>query len=151
MCSLTKYAKTSKLNLPPPSRFNFQIRRNSTSSNGYPNYAVDSKESSKLQGAVLEIINKRPKPNDLNYLLVRLSLPSFSPYHAYQSQEMLASYSDIMSRHCVICSRLIDRNGQFPVIRSKERTKHQDGHLTSQWSASHTTCPLVNHAIRQSP
>ena len=150
MCTLTKYAKTSKINLPPPSHFNFQIRLNNTS-DGYDNYGVESRESSKLQGAVLEIINRRPKPNNLNYLLVCLSLPSFPQYHAYQPQEMVASYLDIMSRHCVMCSRLLDRNGQFPIIRSKERTKHPDGHFVSQWSASHTTCPLVKRASRPSP
>ena len=149
MCFFIKYAKTPKLNLPPPSRFNFQIRRNNTS-DGYGNYSVDCRGSSKLQGAVLEIIRKRPKQNDLHHLLVRLSPPSFPPHHAYQSQEMLASYLDILSRRCARCSRLLDRNAQFPIVRSEERIKQPDGQVTSQWSASHTACPPGNQAITQS-
>lgn len=117
---------------------NFQIQLNTE---GHDFYSVDSNDKSKLHRAVLEAIRARQRPKDLNYLLVCLKLASIYPCYAYQIlKEMLASYLDIKSRPCVKCSRLLDRNAQFPILRSRERTKQPNGRFASQWLALHTAC-----------
>ncbi|CAF9925960.1 MAG: hypothetical protein ALECFALPRED_003261 [Alectoria fallacina] len=120
--SLDEDSRTVTLHLPPPAQMNFQIQLDTTSG-GHNSYSVDSKDKSKLHRAVLEEIGARPRPNHLAYLL-----------------EMLASYIDIKSRPCVKCSRLLDRNARFPVVRSRKRTKQPDGRFESQWLALHTAC-----------
>ena len=129
-----------KVYLPPPAQVNFEIQLNTTTE-GHDIYRVDSKDKSKLHRAVLEIIRARPRPRDLNYLLVRLKLASSYQFLSNQIlKEMLASYIDIKIRPCVKCSRLLDRNAQFPIIRSRKRTKQPDGRFASQWLALHTAC-----------
>lgn len=120
--SLIEDSRMVTLHLPLPAQINFQIQLNTTPE-GPNNYSVDSKDKSKLHRAILEAIRTRPRPNDLNDLL-----------------EMLASYLDIKSRPCVKCSRLLDRNAQFPIIRSRKRTKQPDGRFASQWLALHAAC-----------
>ena len=134
------FAKSCKLHLPLPAQINFQIQLNTTPE-GPNNYSVDSKDKSKLHRAILEAIRTRPRPNDLNDLLVCLKLAPTYLCHADQVlKEMLASYLDIKSRPCVKCSRLLDRNAQFPIIRSRKRTKQPDGRFASQWLALHAAC-----------
>lgn len=129
-----------KLHLPPPAQMKFQIQLN-TNPEGHNKYGVDGTEKSKLHRAVLETIRARPRPDDLNYLLVRLKLAPKETYSADQTlKEMLASYLDIKSRLCSKCSRLFDRNAHFPVIRSRKRTKQPDGRYASQWLALHRAC-----------
>lgn len=129
-----------KLQLPPPAQIKFQIRLNTTPK-GQPSYSVDSTAKSKLHTAILETVRARSRPDDLNYLLVRLKIAPKEACSANQSlKEMLVSYLDIKSRPCFKCSRLLDRNAQFPVIRSRKRTKQSDGRYASQWLALHTAC-----------
>lgn len=119
---------------------NFHIQLNTTPE-GHSSYGVDSKDKSKLHKAVLEAIRARSRPNDLGYLLVCLKITSTYPCHAYQIlKEILASYVDIKSKTCVKCSRLLDRNAQFPLIRSRKRTKQSDGRVATQWQAFHMAC-----------
>lgn len=120
--SLNEDSRTVTLNLLSPAQMNFHIQLNTTPE-GQNNYGVDSKDKSKLHKAVLEAIRARSDPNDLSYLL-----------------EILASYVDIKSKTCVKCSRLLDRNAQFPLIRSRKRTKQSDGRVATQWQAFHMAC-----------
>ena len=138
--SLNEDSRTVKLHLPLPAQIDFQIQLNTTPE-GHNRYDVDSEDKSTLQKSVLEAIRARSGPNDLSYLLVCLKITSTYPCHADQIlKEMSASYVDIKSRPCVKCSRLLDRNAQFPVIRSRKRTKQPDGRFATQWQSFHMAC-----------
>lgn len=120
--SLDEDSRTVTLSLPLPAHIKFQIQLDSALEDRN-NYVVDSEGKSSFNRAIVEAIRARTNSNDLNYLL-----------------EMLASYSDVKSRPCVKCSRLLDRNAQFPVLRSRKKTKQPDGRNAIQWLALHTAC-----------
>ncbi|KAL8762621.1 MAG: hypothetical protein Q9184_001422 [Pyrenodesmia sp. 2 TL-2023] len=86
-------------------------------------YTVTTSEKTNTHAAIVKAINARTKPKNLEHLL-----------------EMLASYTDIRSRRCSKCQRLLDPNAQFPIVRSKKKTKQSDGHYRLAWEAYHTSC-----------
>ena len=55
-------------------------------------------------------------------------------------QELLASYSDILTRSCEKCDRLLDTDAQFPIVRTRKRTKASDGMRLTGWLATHSSC-----------
>ncbi|KAL9120651.1 MAG: hypothetical protein Q9187_002792 [Circinaria calcarea] len=57
-----------------------------------------------------------------------------------RAYELLASYSDILTRACENCDRLLDNDAQFPVVRTRKKTKSSDGTHSIRWLATHPTC-----------
>ncbi|KAI9732672.1 MAG: hypothetical protein M1834_004009 [Cirrosporium novae-zelandiae] len=82
-------------------------------------FRVTCKESAKRTGEVLNCIENRPFPNDLRYLL-----------------EMLVSYSDIMTRPCDLCGKLVSRKPQHPTGRRKV-VRNIDGQDVASWETYH--------------
>ncbi|MCJ1343320.1 hypothetical protein MMC31_001513 [Peltigera leucophlebia] len=111
-----------QIQLPPPSNLNFIIEPKPTSQNP-TTYTITTPEKSKINTALLNEIANRPKSTNLTYLL-----------------EMLASYTNLRSSPCVKCKRLMDRNAQFPTVRTRVRTKTADSQHVYQWQAFHKGC-----------
>ncbi len=72
-------------------------------------------------------------------VLILLAFAIYENRHVDYVQEMLASYTDVRTRPCVKCSRLLDRNGRFPVVRAKKIWKTEEGQ-PGEWSALHSSC-----------
>ena len=56
---------------------------------------------------------------------------------------MLAAYTDLNTRKCDKCNRLVDRTGKLPVVRRGRRSgsnsKGTDGGV-GEWDALHQSC-----------
>ena len=55
-------------------------------------------------------------------------------------QGLLASYTDVYSRKCVKCGRLLDSKPQFPAARRKRTRRSTDGDDKPVWDAYHEGC-----------
>ena len=53
---------------------------------------------------------------------------------------MLASYADITRRLCIKCARLIDEDGQFPVLRVERKGRTNEPAEGTAWDALHASC-----------
>lgn len=53
---------------------------------------------------------------------------------------MLSSYSDVKTRPCVKCKKLLDFNAQFPVIRIGRTRKESNQEVVDAWDALHLGC-----------
>ena len=123
--------------LPAPAHINFEIQHKPTEQ-GKEVYIVHTKEKTKLHKAILEAVARRPRPNDLELLLVCLYIYKQSAADVFQ--EMLASYADLKTRPCVKCNRLLDRNAQFPVERSAKRVQQAEARYPFTWEGFHAAC-----------
>ncbi|KAL2048668.1 hypothetical protein N7G274_000580 [Stereocaulon virgatum] len=113
--------KTVKVFLPSPAHIHFEIQPITTDSSS--SFSVKTVEKTKLHKAMVEAITPRLNSLDAKSLL-----------------DMLYSYNDLKSRPCTKCSRLLDLNAKFPVVRSKKRTKQAGGQYEYHWEAYHLAC-----------
>lgn len=124
--------------MPPPAHINFEIEPK-LAPETEAIYNVTCKGDSQFHAAIIRTVAARPRANDLRYLFVRFSTRCLIS-SAKVAQETLASYADVKSRPCLKCRRLLDQNAQFPVVRTRKRTKESDGHFVTQWQAYHVGC-----------
>ncbi|MCJ1277668.1 hypothetical protein MMC21_005482 [Puttea exsequens] len=110
-----------KVELPSPANITFLI--DPTTGGESTSYTVRTAKETKFLRPILEAIASRARPNDLNFLL-----------------ELLASYMDVKSNACTKCSRLVDRNGVLPTIRSRKQIKQNGDTYSTQWLAYHESC-----------
>ncbi|KAL8646839.1 MAG: hypothetical protein Q9210_005904 [Variospora velana] len=108
--------------LPPQAYVHFEIECKS-GRDQEPMYTVTTSEKTNMHAAITKAIGSRSQPSNLDHLL-----------------EMLASYVDIRSRKCSYCHRLFDPDAQFPVLRSKKKSKQFHGDDKLAWQAYHTSC-----------
>ena len=101
---------------------------------------VRMKQTTKLHKAMVQMINDRIEAKSLDYVLVSYLTVGMGLEFANATQEMLASYKDVKTRPCDKCSRLLDRNAQFPVVRTRKRAQQPDGLYTKEWLALHQPC-----------
>ncbi|PYI31060.1 hypothetical protein BP00DRAFT_344678 [Aspergillus indologenus CBS 114.80] len=98
-------------------------------SHGVPEWRIASKAApgqpvTKLEGAVMQCLNSRPRQWDLLQLL-----------------EMIASYSDIKQTPCLKCNKLTDTAAQLPALRKPKLIASADGQQsTTIWEAYHPSC-----------
>lgn len=120
--SLNEDPKVIKVSLPPQAYTHFEI-------NEPPNhesisaYIINTTEKTNMHAAIVKAINSDRRANDFEYLF-----------------EMLAAYSDIRSRSCSKCNRLLDPNAQYPIIRTKKKSRQSDGQYRLLWQALHKGC-----------
>ncbi|KAI4286378.1 MAG: hypothetical protein L6R35_004371 [Caloplaca aegaea] len=120
--SLDEPTRKMKVALPPPAYVHFEIDCKS-GRDQEPMYTVTTSEKTRMHVAITKAIGSRSQPSNLDHLL-----------------EMLASYVDIRSRKCSNCHRLLDPDAQFPVLRSKKKSKQFNGDDKLAWQAYHTSC-----------
>ncbi|RAK71501.1 RNA polymerase II mediator complex subunit MED27 domain-containing protein [Aspergillus fijiensis CBS 313.89] len=98
-------------------------------SHGVPEWRIASKAApgqpvTKLEGAVMQCLNSRPRQWDLLQLL-----------------EMISSYSDIKQTPCLKCNKLTDTAAQLPAVRRPKLVPSTDGQQsTTVWEAYHPSC-----------
>ncbi|PYH47184.1 RNA polymerase II mediator complex subunit MED27 domain-containing protein [Aspergillus saccharolyticus JOP 1030-1] len=97
-------------------------------SHGIPDWRITSKASpgqpvSKLEGAVLQCLNSRPRQWDLLYLL-----------------DMISSYANIKQTPCMKCNKMTDNAAQLPAVRKPKTVPSVDGQSTTVWEAYHPSC-----------
>ncbi|KAL4918693.1 hypothetical protein BDW62DRAFT_210312 [Aspergillus aurantiobrunneus] len=106
----------------------FKIQAVGTGQDGVPEFNISSKSSSaepasKLESAVLECLNSRPRKWDLTFLL-----------------EMITSYSNIYQSICIKCGKMQDKTANLPTLRRPKPTKSQTEPQQPTFDAYHTTC-----------
>ncbi|KKK18541.1 hypothetical protein AOCH_000760 [Aspergillus ochraceoroseus] len=101
-----------------------------TQGNGLPDWNVSSKTTStqptsKLETAVLDCLNSRPRKWDLPYLL-----------------DMISTYANMKQTPCIKCGKMTDNAANLPTLRRPKSPQPSDGSLSQQitWEAYHPTC-----------
>lgn len=56
------------------------------------------------------------------------------------AQEMIAAYSDVKTRACIECGKLLDGKPQVPVIRRKRDKPDSSSNDGRTWDALHESC-----------
>ncbi|RAL13705.1 RNA polymerase II mediator complex subunit MED27 domain-containing protein [Aspergillus homomorphus CBS 101889] len=97
-------------------------------SHGVPDWRIASKAAAgqtvtKLEGAVMQCLNSRPRQWDLLHLL-----------------DMISSYSDIKQTPCLKCSKMTDSAAQLPTLRKPRSVPSNEGQSTTVWEAYHPSC-----------
>ncbi|KAE8152170.1 mediator complex subunit 27-domain-containing protein [Aspergillus avenaceus] len=95
-----------------------------TEINGVPEWQVSTRSvlgqpKSRLEGAVADCLNSRPRPWDLALLL-----------------DMIASYTDVKLTPCVKCAKMTDPATQLPTVRRQKSSHPSD----TVWEAYHPSC-----------
>ncbi|KAL4787066.1 mediator complex subunit 27-domain-containing protein [Aspergillus varians] len=106
----------------------FKIHTASTGQDGVPEFNVSSKSvstepTSKLENAVLDCLNSRPRKWDLSYLL-----------------EMISSYSTIFQSICIKCGKMQDKAANLPTLRRPKPSESQTVPQPPTFEAYHATC-----------
>ncbi|KAL4799365.1 mediator complex subunit 27-domain-containing protein [Aspergillus venezuelensis] len=106
----------------------FKVSAVSTSQEGVPEFTVSSKSPSgepvsKLETAVLDCLNSRPRKWDLAYLI-----------------EMTKSYSSLSQTPCIKCGKMQDNAANLPTIRRQKPTTPQAEPQQPTFDAYHATC-----------
>ncbi|KAB8237246.1 RNA polymerase II mediator complex subunit MED27 domain-containing protein [Aspergillus alliaceus] len=94
--------------------------------NGVPAWQVSSRTmprqaTTKLESAVSDCLNSRPRQWDLAYLL-----------------DMISSYSNIKQTTCAKCGKMTDNAAQLPAIRQQKQSSEPQ--LSPIWEAYHPSC-----------
>lgn len=94
--------------------------------NGVPAWQVSSRTmpgqaTTKLESAVSDCLNSRPRQWDLAYLL-----------------DMISSYSNIKQTPCAKCGKMTDNAAQLPAIRQQKQSSEPQ--QSSIWEAYHPSC-----------
>ncbi|KAI9372754.1 hypothetical protein BJX61DRAFT_533711 [Aspergillus egyptiacus] len=95
---------------------------------GSSEWEVSSKSASgeppsRLESAVLDCLNSRPRKWDLTFLL-----------------EMISSYSNIFQTTCIKCGNMQDKGANLPTIRRPKPTNASNEHQPPTFEAYHVTC-----------
>ncbi|KAI9805538.1 MAG: hypothetical protein M1825_000789 [Sarcosagium campestre] len=114
--------KTIEIIYPSPTKHRFRIAQSTTNPHDAP-YVVTCHPFSSQYKAALHHISQRQRPADLVYLL-----------------DMIASYSDLTSRPCTKCGKVINTKLAFPVVRRKERSLNAESKTGPVWNAYHAAC-----------
>ncbi|KAL4965282.1 RNA polymerase II mediator complex subunit MED27 domain-containing protein [Aspergillus stella-maris] len=106
----------------------FKVSAVSTGQEGVPNFTVSTKSpsgepTSKLETAVLDCLNSRPRKWDLAYLI-----------------EMTKSYSNLSQAPCIKCGKMQDNAANLPTIRREKPTTPQADPQQPTFDAYHATC-----------
>ena len=109
------------MKLPSQSPLEFTITPHSESQDG-AQFTITCKQTSRVHMNILNAVTSSTKGKDLEHIL-----------------ELLASYSDLMSRPCTKCGRIMDTHGQFPVVRKPSDAKVENQE-PKQWRALHVGC-----------
>ena len=128
------------MHLPSPANMGFELRARSTAT-GRLLYGVEDEKKMKLQTKIVDAINEKLQGQGMSYLLVGFGCCSDGDANADISEkESLASCQDVKSRPCDKCSRLLDRNGQFPVLRIHKKDSQAHVQNARDWIALHLSC-----------
>ena len=93
----------------------------------------------KLYPAVTRCLSSRPRPYDLNYLLV--SLPPTQKFcYAECLKDMIAAYTNVKLTPCAKCQKFINRNGITPAARRLKDIATSDEVKSQDWEAYHEEC-----------
>ncbi|KAG8530029.1 uncharacterized protein KY384_005511 [Bacidia gigantensis] len=111
-----------QMTLPRPSGMRFLIQQ-TVGRDGRIKYAIETEMRTGMERDTGEAVGKWSEGEDLSYIL-----------------EMIASYQDVTKRQCDKCSRLIDRNGNLPFVRTKKQKKKPAEEGGDQWQALHVSC-----------
>jgi len=91
----------------------FQVNE-SPDRTGYKVVARPNTESTAIRENILQNISEN---SVLTTLLVWRQVPSYCIHHTNERQENLAAYSDIKSRPCDKCKKVVDNNALLPYVR----------------------------------
>lgn len=92
----------------------------------------------KLYPAITKCLTSRPRPHDLNYLLV--SWKSAASYFADNVKDMVAAYTNVRLTPCAKCGKYINRNGITPAARRPKGTASSESAQQQEWEALHEEC-----------
>ncbi|KAL4942108.1 hypothetical protein BDV06DRAFT_222524 [Aspergillus oleicola] len=106
----------------------FKVSAVSTGQDGPPEFNISSKSpsgepTSKLETAVLDCLNSRPRKWDLAYLI-----------------EMTKSYSNLSQTPCIKCGKMQDNAANLPTLRRPKPTTLQTEPQQPTFDAYHATC-----------
>lgn len=108
-----------EVHLPSPAHVHFRVEPDF----GRSNFAVTAKEKTKMHLSIVASVASRRNTNSINHLL-----------------DMLVSYTDIKSKPCSKCGRLLDRSAQYPVVRRRKRPVATGSEVSTEWQALHQQC-----------